>query len=368
MIVREPAPLPYFERIKPGDVAYIRRGCLNLLFSAGSPLNGRELGVDVPHTFKELDVGPIFSAHPLPPGYLPSNTVRARPRRPCVHSIVSVSSRTSGVRVFSSISEPGSSISFRFTGDQGAALLTKYPTYREDIQRERTFEEYTKAHYDSWVAFARQRGHGSDIKPVLVTGVDRTKDFAMMSYSNDDDGLEAEFATSDSETASPWGTWRTTGAVHTKCGPQSCRPPTLTRATDSDVPPSDYSRAETVSDETPPENSRAGAISDEYNNCVFVRYYTVRKRLGIPRIMKAAAGPHDLGSGARDDQELSLETECGSDSDPDSDNVSRLFDDDDDDDGSSVSSVESESDIVIHNTIPVRCLPLFSSFLAIPPF
>jgi len=51
---REPAPLDYFERIRPGDVGYIRRGRFNLLFSAGSPLGERRLGVDVPHTFKQL--------------------------------------------------------------------------------------------------------------------------------------------------------------------------------------------------------------------------------------------------------------------------------------------------------------------------
>lgn len=258
-------------------------------------------------------------------------------------------------------------------GDQGAALLTKYPIYREDIQLHGTFEAYMKAYYDSWVVFARQRGHG-DIKPVLVTGVDMTRDFAMMAYSNDDDGLEAEFTTSASSAASPWGTWRTTGTIHTRCGPQSCRPPTPTRT--ADMTPSDNNRTETVSDVTPPDSGRTETvadsgltetISDEYNNCVFVRYFTVRKRLGIPKVIKAAAGPHVLASWeARDDEESLLEAERGSDSGSDSGFEPSLFDGDEDD-GSSVSSVESESDVVIHNIIPVRCLPWLSSFLHFSP-
>lgn len=40
-----------------GDVGFIRGGQFHLLFYAGSPLRERELGVDVPVTFKELDVG-----------------------------------------------------------------------------------------------------------------------------------------------------------------------------------------------------------------------------------------------------------------------------------------------------------------------
>ena len=234
--------------------------------------------------------------------------------------------------------QPGSSISLQLAGDQGAALLTKHLTYREDIQREWTFEEYTREHYDSWVVFARERGHGNDIKPVLVTGVDRTKDFAMVAYSNDDDDLTTEFTISDPGVTSPWGTWRTSGVVSTNCGPLICRPPSSTE----------------VGGTTSSANSHAGAASDEYNQCVFVRYSTVRKRLGIPRVIKAAAGPHDLGPGSRDGEQSLLEIQRDSDSGLDT--VSSSFDYGRDDGGSSVTSLDSESDVVIHNTTPVRSL------------
>ena len=240
--------------------------------------------------------------------------------------------------------EPGSSISFQLTGDRGAALLTKHLTYREDIQREQMFEEYTKEHYDSWVTFARDTKHGNDIKPVLVTGVDMTRDFAMMSYLNNNvDDLTAEFTTS--APGSPaWGTWQVAGMAYTNCGPQPCRPPTQS----TDLTSSDTSHPETV--------------PDEYNQCVFVRYYTMRRRLGIPRVIKAAAGPHDLGPGGRDNEESPLEVQC--DSDSSSDVVSSPFYDCEDDDRSSMSSIDSESDIVIHNTTPVRSLLRLSTLFA----
>ena len=199
----------------------------------------------------------------------------------------------------------------------------------------RVFEEYTKEHYDSWVAFARERGHPNDIKPVLVTGVDMTRDFAMISYSNDGDDMTADFTLSAPGVAFPWGNWRAPGVVYTNCGPQPCRPPS--------------------------GNSHTEIISDEYNQCVFVRYYTMRKRLGIPRVIKAAAGPHDLGPGGRDGEESLLEMEHNSDSGSD---MSSVFDGDWDDDGSSVTSIDSESDIVVHNTAFVCPSPHLSAFFS----
>ena len=208
--------------------------------------------------------------------------------------------------------------------------MTKSLTHREDIQLAGNFEKYVKDHYDSWVAFARDSGHGNDVKPVLVTGVDMTKDFAMMCYTTNDVNLTSEFTTSAPGVGSVWGTWRATGSVHTNCGPYPCYSPSPTQTTDPMLS----------------GNSDAEAVSDEDNQCVFVRYYTVRKRLGIPRVIRAAAGPHDLGPGGHGNRETPPEVQSDSDS------------------GSNISaeSTDSGSDIVIHNTTSVRTLPCFLAF------
>jgi len=239
--------------------------------------------------------------------------------------------------------------------------VTKHLTQCEDVQLAGGFEKYTKDHYDSWVAFARENRHGNDIEPVLVTGVDMTRDFAMMSYSNNGGNLTAKFTTSVPGVGSVWGTWRTSGSVYTNCGPhQSCSPsPTQTvdstsSGTDrAEAAPDEYSHTQTM-DSTSPGTSRAETVPDEDNQCVFVRYYTMRKKLGIPRFIKAAAGPHDLGPGSRDNEGCPLVEEY--DSDSDSDSASSLFDDDGDD-RSSATSTESEFDLVVHNTTPVRFFP-----------
>ena len=248
--------------------------------------------------------------------------------------------------------EPGVSISFQHTEKEGAALVTRHLTYRGDVQREAIFKAYTKRHYDSWVMFARDTGHGDDdIKLVLVTGVDMTRDFAMMAYSNNGSSLRSEFTISApmaaSASASVWGTWRTEGLVHTNCGPQLCCPPSSTQ----------------IADPTSSSSSDTETVPGEYNQCVFVRYFTMRKRaLMFPTVIRAAAGPHDLGPGGYGDEESTGEVQSDSDSGSDrSDTASSLLDDDMDDDRTSVTSIDSESDIVVHNTTTVRSLSCLSA-------
>ena len=237
-----------------------------------------------------------------------------------------LSSSTSDLNSSASGSAP--STSFELTGGKGAILLTKYPIYWQDARRLGTFEKYAKEHYASWVAFADEAGYG-DVDPVLITGVNRTKDWAMLCYSNNADVLKCKFISSVPEVASVWGTWDKPGFIHAKTGPQPRRPPS--------------------------GDGLAETVPDEYSQCVFIRYWTVRKRSWVPKIMKAAAGPHIPRTGERDDEGSPLEAHYyPSDSDiasGSSGNGSR------DDDRSSFTSADGESDIVIHNTTTVRYLP-----------
>ena len=146
------------------------------------------------------------------------------------------------------------------------------------------FEKYTKLHYDSWVAFARGKLYGEDVRPILVSGFDMTRDFAMVAYSYEDASLVSDVTMTvpmfASASASLWGTWRTRYSPHTNCGPQDCIPP------------------EQATDISSLQLAEEGTIPGAFNQYVFIRYYTVRKRLGfIPQVIRAGAGPHDLGPG-----------------------------------------------------------------------
>ena len=178
--------------------------------------------------------------------------------------------------------EPGARLAFELNRQRGAALVTRHATYREDVERRHTFEKYIKKHHDSWVDFAREQGHDSNPKPVLVTGVDLTREFAMVAYSHNSIRMECEFSAAVPAVASTsisiWGTWRTEGLVHTNCGPRSLAIGTTQPSDSGD------------------HRAPGSTIPSEYNQCVFIRYYAIRKRGLIPKLIKAGAGPYDLGS------------------------------------------------------------------------
>jgi len=86
----------------------------------------------------------------------------------------------------------------------------------------------------------------------------------------------------------------------------------------------------------------------------------MRKRLGIPKVIKAGAGPHDLGPGGREDSG-SPKVEARSPSDSGSDFMPSSNENYGSNGGSPVTSIESEPDIVIHNTTAVRSSPSLST-------
>ncbi|KAF9789571.1 hypothetical protein BJ322DRAFT_1043018 [Thelephora terrestris] len=265
----EPSPTSRYTRISVGDVGFIRRGQFHFLFSAGTPLEERTRGEDVPATFEPLDVEATESRPPRQPGCLRTSTVRQIRTSTCAAAPTPTPAR-----------ESAANFSYELTETHGAALVTKYATYRSDAQTELAFEGYTKRHYESWVKFIRDKQYGKDIQPILVTGFDVTKDFAMVAYLDDGTSLGAELTIDvpalASASTSLWGTW------FTRCSPHTNQGPHLPMAIEF----------------TPSQPAAAGGIPREFNQCVFIRYFTMRKRLWFfPKVIRAGAGPHDLGSG-----------------------------------------------------------------------
>ena len=115
--------------------------------------------------------------------------------------------------------EYGASFSFELTGNRGAMLATKYRTYREDALSESELEDYIKRHYNYWVAFAHHKRCRDDTQPVLLSGFDMTKDFAMVAYSNESVSGEPDLTIATPMVASAsafvWGTW------HSRCSPHT---------------------------------------------------------------------------------------------------------------------------------------------------
>jgi hypothetical protein len=159
--------------------------------------------------------------------------------------------------------------------------MTKYQTYREDLQLDRSLQHSFAKHYRSWLAFAHEQGHNVELADlVLVTGVDLTKDFSMLAFASAGGEFDVGFNVGASQvasaSASAWGSWRTVTSVHKNWGPQEVVPPRVRSA----IAAADPQRA---------------APSNEFCQCVFVRGFRMReRRLLWPKVIKAAGDPQDL--------------------------------------------------------------------------
>ena len=191
-------------------------------------------------------------------------------------------------------------------------------------------------HYKSWVKFARDKKYGDNLKPVLVSGFDMTRDFAMVTYSDGGTSVRSDITLSipmfGSVPTSSWGTWRARFTPHTNHGPQQCVPP---------------SRVGPLSSQQQTQESH----STEFDQCVFIRYYTMRLGL-FPRVIRAGAGPHDLGSGENRENTLP-EVMARSDAGPTTtggEDLERQWDHPAD------NYTSAERDMVVHNVQYVRFL------------
>ena len=308
------------------------------MFSAARPLGDRKEGIDVPIGFEELTISPPVFSLPREPSCIRTEAVQrigaglGVTASTIMYVLCLRRSITHSKNVSPRPLEPGAHFSFELTGTRGAALVTGHETYRGDASSDpENFKEYTKRHYESWVALARIKMSG-DVRPILVDGFDMTKDFAMVAYSNGstslEGGLTIEVPMFASASASIRGTWRASCSPHTNYGPQECVPPHLRTI----YPPS--------------QPIDEGSVPGGYNQCVFVRYYTMRWRKWIlPKVIRGAAGPHDLGSADnRGDVLPELMARTG---------VESRTSDDEDLEGQwdpTTEDTDSEPSVVVHNT------------------
>ncbi|KAF8526895.1 hypothetical protein BU17DRAFT_40032 [Hysterangium stoloniferum] len=282
MHFREPAPSGY-EVIQIADVGYMYYGSFCRLFSAALPETHPSNSRGVPENFFPIifDEGDkCLWRQPRPPAALHSNSIQIK-----------------GVDAGLSTNQRGN-VQFESTAAQGAILLTNDKTYRADTLQKGLMEEYGIRNIDYWLEFAQRKGHGVKMKDIMfVTGFDVTTEYAMAAFSDANKNISLEFQAKvplASTNASVWGSWVTTSSVHYNCGPQVRIPPSPTANLNSST------MGEALQSQYPVDNQLRKPPKG-YNQCVFVRRFRFERKMfrRVPKVIKAAAGPHDLGSGDR---------------------------------------------------------------------
>lgn len=173
------------------------------------------------------------------------------------------------------------SYSFESSVSEGAILVTKHETRCYDAQRVKRFKDYMMAHHRSWLRFALDQGHDIESvdKILFVTGYDTTADFNMLAFTQNSQSRKLEFQVAVGQSASASGSWchwrSQSPRVHEHSGPRR-----------------------TQTGESP------GVCSGDvaYDQCIFLRALRIYKRVGLFPVIKAAAGPHNPGSGREPDE------------------------------------------------------------------
>jgi len=257
-----------------------------LLFSAGFPLE-QQLG-DVPTGFVPLEVGTPVPGKQREPCCLRTSNVR--PLGPLSGTttstplyIPSLEQSPHRFQIFSSrLPEYEANFTFEFTGNRGAALVTRHPTHPEDIdtKSEGAFETYIKDHYKSWVDFAGRKRCGNDIRLVFVSGFDLTRDFSNVAYSRERDAPRSpSITTTQMFPSTPpdfRGEWRVPFSPDANDGPRNPSPPS-------------------------PGTGGTGKYFYRPSQCVFIRYYTMRSRtwfLTHSGLIRNSAGSSGTGFGS----------------------------------------------------------------------
>ncbi|KAF8527627.1 hypothetical protein BU17DRAFT_31878, partial [Hysterangium stoloniferum] len=290
--LRQPTPPADYERINIGDVGYVYQGSFHRLFNPtlpkGDPRNAKE-----PPNYVQLDLerdGGVTNILPHFPGDRECEWSFS-----CVFILEKISRLSIGV---------GGGFKFQATETSlsGAILITREDTEGETAIPIRRMEEYAINHAASWFEFACDKGRPvrslQDL--IFITEYVVTSGYAMAAFSQTNAAIELKFDATVpvvSASASVWGSWKneSTFFVHQNCGPH-IKQPRLRSFQEGVQLTAQQQEQSSVSQGTP----RSIEVPKK-NQCVMLKGIRVEKRLLFPKKIRAAAGPHDLGPGHRED-------------------------------------------------------------------
>ncbi|KAI0718550.1 hypothetical protein C8T65DRAFT_79939 [Cerioporus squamosus] len=278
-----PEPSLAFGEVRLGDVGYLREGHFSFLFNCmcdpHDPINKR----GVPEDFE------VF-APPDP------NSIQHCPDKITQSELHSKNIRSLAVSVGASVSEAVTSASaaatlrYQCTQTSGALLLLKENAHKWFLDCDRYIKAYMSKHIEQWHEFATIR-LGIDVKQedvIFVSGCTKTSVWAEAAFHGT--SSKGELVISGG-----WPVPAVSGDFRVS----------LSRSADASVfsriGPSHRAQREKPRTETVVPQS--GTAADPADQCIFINYHKAkqRKRWRPPKVMKAAAGPHEPGPGSDDD-------------------------------------------------------------------
>ncbi|RPD72326.1 hypothetical protein L226DRAFT_546923 [Lentinus tigrinus ALCF2SS1-7] len=286
-----PEPSLQFGQIRLGDVGYLRKGRFRFLFnsmhSAEHPVNATK---GVPSGFEEFK----------PPG----NPVR-RDRDEITQTELHSKSLQS-LSIAATASAGGTSMSasiglrYQCSEESGALLMLKQPGHKTSLDCGMHIRRYMRAHLTNWCDFANGGHLGIGLQEkdlIFVSGFVKTSVWATAAFQNNCSSGEL-LVTGGCFVPSASGEFRvsmskgTIGSVFSNTGPRG--------------------RLSTLQ-----AGSEAPTDSDQ---CIFLQYYKVKSRkLRLPAVMRAAAGPHEMEYGPDDDDSCDRPVGCAGSSTSSSD-------------------------------------------------
>ena len=188
----EPDPARLYDRVRVGDVGYVKRGHFFRMFNILLQADDAAQVYGVPEGFVRLNMGPFgnFCTLNLPQGDYCSDTVtvdhRDERQAGYVTSYYPVQACSHPMDDLSGPDEPTSALfKCRKHNKGGAFLSLPFKSVREDTIRIKAFETYIRKHCDSWIEF--MVNNDLDITRlediILVTGCDLTSSWAVGAFT-----------------------------------------------------------------------------------------------------------------------------------------------------------------------------------------
>lgn len=190
---------------------------------------------------------------------------------------------------------------FESSNESGAILVTPDPIDWSDALNILSYKLHAKTHIDSWLQFARARGHRIKLEHlILVTGVDRTTSWATAVFSDtkleSGFGLKVQFAT----VGAPAGidlacrySWQSTSSAWVNTGPSPGRPDPMPAIAGPSMPREillGRGAPDAATREIDKGDAERKPINTVKNQSLFIRHLRAKRRRPWRGLKMVAAG------------------------------------------------------------------------------